>query len=215
MAIIIDVVYQHVDDLFAYHRVYADIAATPGAPSIPSPMINGVGDFGPVCDFSKTFTQEYFLTANKMWLDVYHVDGFRYDEVTDLFFGATDTAYAKLAFDVYQHSTGIARFQSVPASYSRLIQSAEALGKARDVLRDTYTNCAWQNELLDKSENMMVWKYVDANSAPAGPKLHGLPFKEDGNSPGFRRFFRHAGGALPICGVARPPTVDRVCRLHE
>ena len=176
MAVILDVVYQHVDPLFAYNRVYADIAATQGAPPIPSPMIGGNGPFGPQCDFSKTFTQDYFLTANKMWLDEYHVDGFRYDEVTDLFFGPTDTAYAKLSYDIYQHSTGIPRFQSNPPGYSRIIQVAEALGKARAVLRDTYTTCAWQDELLNKSEDMMVWKYVDANFAHLlDPFFNGYP----------------------------------------
>jgi 1,4-alpha-glucan branching enzyme len=176
MAVIIDVVYQHVDDLFAYHRVYADIAATPGAPAIASPMIGGSGDFGPECDFSQPFTQEYFLVANKMWLDDYHVDGFRYDEVTDLYSGPTDTAYAQLSYDVYQYSTRIPRFQSNSASYSRLIQAAEALGKARDVLRNTYTSCAWQDELLNKSEDMMVWKYADANFAHLlDPYFNGYP----------------------------------------
>jgi maltooligosyltrehalose trehalohydrolase len=176
VAVIIDVVYQHVDDFFAYHRVYADIAATPGAPSIASPMIGASGDFGPECDFSKAFTQEYFLVANKMWLDYYHVDGFRYDEVTDLYFGPTDTAYAQLSYDVYQYSTGIPRFQSNPPSYSRLIQAAEALGKARDVLSNTYTSCAWQDELLNKAEDMMTWKYADAYFAHRlDPYFNGYP----------------------------------------
>jgi 1,4-alpha-glucan branching enzyme len=111
-----------------------------------------------------------------MWLDEYHVDGFRYDEVTDLFFGPTDTAYAKLSYDIYQHSTGIPRFQSNPPGYSRIIQVAEALGKARPVLRDTYTTCVWQDELLNKSEDMMVWKYVDANFAHLlDPFFNGCP----------------------------------------
>jgi 1,4-alpha-glucan branching enzyme len=176
MAVILDVVYQHVDDFFAYHRVYADIAATPGAPAIPSPMIGGSGPFGPECDFSQAFTQEYFLTANQMWLDQYHVDGFRYDEVTDLYTGPTDTAYAKLSYDVYQYSTGIARFQANPPGYSRLIQAAEALGKARDVLTNTYTNCAWQDDLLNKSEDMMVGQYADANFAHLlDPYFSGYP----------------------------------------
>ena len=176
MAVILDVVYQHVDPLFAYNRIYADIASTHGTPSIPSPMIDGAGAFGPKCDFSKTFTQEYFLTANKMWLDEYHVDGFRYDEVTDLYFGPTDTAYAKLSYDVYQYSTGIPRFQLNPPSYSRIIQVAEALEKARDVLRNTYTSCAWQDELLNKSEDMMRWNYVDENFAHLlDPYFNGYP----------------------------------------
>ncbi len=51
--------------------------------------------------FLQTFTQEYFQASNQMWLTEYHVDGFRYDEVTDYYFGPMDTAYAKLAYDTY------------------------------------------------------------------------------------------------------------------
>jgi 1,4-alpha-glucan branching enzyme len=97
-----------------------------------------------------------------MWLDDYHVDGFRYDEVTDLYTGPTDQAYAKLAYDTYLYSLGIPRFRQDPQSYSRIVQCAEALGRLRDVLRNTYTNCGWQDDLLNKAEDMMKWKYVDS-----------------------------------------------------
>jgi maltooligosyltrehalose trehalohydrolase len=165
VAVILDVVYQHVDPTFPYKQVYDDANNRPGAPNIPSPMIGSEGPFGPQCDFSQTFTQDYFATANRMWLDEYHVDGFRYDEVTDLYTGPTDTAYAKLSYDTYQYSLNIARFQQGVGSYSRIIQCAEALSKARDVLRNTYTSCAWQDDLLNKSEDMIKWNYTDANFA--------------------------------------------------
>ncbi len=152
IAVILDVVYQHVDPDFAYKRVYADIAGTPGAPRIQSPMIGVDGPFGPQIDFSRTFAQDYVATANRHWLDEYHVDGFRYDEVTDLYSGPTDTAYAKLAYDTYRYSLALPRFVPDPVGYSRLIQCTEALGRAPDVLRNTYTNCAWQDDLLGGAE---------------------------------------------------------------
>jgi maltooligosyltrehalose trehalohydrolase len=163
MAVILDVVYQHVDSAFAYKLVYDNVNNQLGAPRLPSPMIGADGPFGPQSDFSKTFTQDYFASSNRMWLDDYHVDGFRYDEVTDLYTGPTDTAYAKLAYDTYQYSLGISRFQQGPASYSRIIQCAEALSKARDVVTNTYTSCAWQDDLLNKSEDMVRWNYADAS----------------------------------------------------
>ncbi|MGH9452497.1 MAG: alpha-amylase family glycosyl hydrolase [Terriglobia bacterium] len=176
MAVILDVVYQHVDPAFAYDLVYANVNNTPGAPKVPSPMIGANGPFGPQSDFSQPFTQEYFLTSNRIWLDDYHVDGFRYDEVTDLYTGPTDDAYAKLAYDTYQYSLGVNRFQQGSGSYSRIIQCAEALSKARDVLRNTYTSCAWQDDLLNKSEDMMQWNYVDANFAHLlDPLFSGYP----------------------------------------
>ena len=165
IAVILDVVYQHVDPTFPYKLVYDALNNQAGPPHVPSPMIGGDGLFGPQSDFSKPFTQDYFATANRMWLDDYHVDGFRYDEVTDFYFSATDTAYAKLSYDTYQHSLRIPRFGRDPASYSRIIQCAEDLSNPRDVLRNTYTCSVWQNELLGKAEDMVRWNYVDANFA--------------------------------------------------
>lgn len=154
MAVILDVVYQHVDPSFAYALVYSDVRNTPGAPPLSNPMIGAAGWFGPQPDYSRAFTQEYFARTNQYWIDEYHVDGFRYDEVTDLYVGPTDTGYAKLAYDTYRYSLGKSRFQRDPDSYSRIIQCAEALWRAPDVLRQTYTNCAWQNDLLSQAEGI-------------------------------------------------------------
>lgn len=165
VAVILDVVYQHVDPTFPYKLVYDAVNNQAGPPHVPNPMIGAGGSFGPQSDFGKPFTQDYFATANRIWLDDYHVDGFRYDEVSDFYFSPTDSAYAKLAYDTYQHSLGIPRFERDPASYSRIIQCAEALSNPRDVLRNTYTNSVWQNELLGKVEEMVRWSYADANFA--------------------------------------------------
>jgi maltooligosyltrehalose trehalohydrolase len=154
LAVILDVVYQHVDIAFAYYRVYADLEAKASAPEVPSPMIGGVGAFGPQIDFSQSFAQEYCRLANQIWLDTYHVDGFRYDEVTDLYQGPTDTAYAMLAYETYLYSRSFPRFGCAPGTYSRLIQCAEALWKAPEVLRSTYTNAAWQEGLLSVAEHV-------------------------------------------------------------
>jgi maltooligosyltrehalose trehalohydrolase len=168
MAVILDVVYQHTDGSFPYKLVYADANKT-------SPMIGSDGSFGPQVDFSKTFAQEYFAAANTYWLDEFHVDGFRYDEVTDLYTSPTDTAYAKLAFNTYKESLAITRFQC-PEGYSRLIQVAEALGKAKEVLRETFTNAAWQDDLLNKAEDMAQWTYVNDDFAHIlDPTFQGYP----------------------------------------
>jgi len=171
MAVILDVVYQHVDPAFPYNLVYNDVNATPGAPRISSPMIGASGLFGPQADFSQVLTQEYFAASNQNWLDQYHVDGFRYDEVTDLYVSPTDTGYAKLAYDTYRFSFNMPRFVPEPNSYSRIIQCAEALWRAPDVLRNTYTSCAWQNDLLSQAEALA------AGAAPTADFAHTLdPF---------------------------------------
>lgn len=178
IAVILDVVYEHVDTAFAYYGVYNDIANTPGPPHPASPMVNGwnVWGFGPACDFTQTFCKDYFVTANQMWIDDYHVDGFRYDEITDLYVGARAAGYKELAQRIYTHSLGVSRFQRAPDSYSRIIQCAEALQISRQVMNETYTNTAWTNDLLYKVEDMIHWNYVDDNFAHIlDPLFSGYP----------------------------------------
>jgi maltooligosyltrehalose trehalohydrolase len=155
VAVILDLVYQHVDPAFPYSQVYSDIAAA-GISGIGSPMIGPPGPFGPEVNFSQIFAQEFFQTANQRWLDEYHVDGFRYDEVTDLYQGPTDTAYALLAYETYLYSQTMPRFGSGPGTYSRIIQCAEALSIAPTVLRNTYTSSAWQDGLLNIAESAIA-----------------------------------------------------------
>jgi 1,4-alpha-glucan branching enzyme len=163
IAVILDVVYEHVDTAFAYYGVYNDIDNTVGPPHLASPMIAGwnVWGFGPASDFTQTFCKDFFVAANQMWLDDYHVDGFRYDEVTDLYAGARAPGYKELAERIYSHSLGIPRFGAAAGSYSRIVQCAEALDKSRQVMNETYTNSAWTNDLLNKAEDMIQWNYVD------------------------------------------------------
>jgi maltooligosyltrehalose trehalohydrolase len=192
IAVILDVVYQHVDPAFAYKLVYDDVNGTPGAPRVGSPMIGASGLFGPQADFSQAFTQEYFAASNRHWLDQYHVDGFRYDEVTDLYVSPTDTGYAKLAYDTYRFSFSIPRFVPDPNSYSRIIQCAEALWRAPDVLRNTYTSCAWQNDLLDQAEA------IAAGTTPTADFAHTLDPFFAGRYPATKTVVNAAGNPVEM-----------------
>jgi maltooligosyltrehalose trehalohydrolase len=163
IAIILDVVYQHVDDSFPYQLVYENV-------HVPSPMIGGSGQFGPTIDYTRAFAREYIQSANFYWLDEYHIDGFRYDEVTDLYpdlatGGPTGVGYAQLVYNTYNHSLAIPRFtpsgQGNFGEYSRIIQCAEALGVARDVLAKTFTNCAWQEDLFNNATRLAPAQKVD------------------------------------------------------
>lgn len=192
MAIILDVVYQHVDPAFAYKLVYDDVNSTPGAPRVSSPMIGASGLFGPQADFSQDFTQEYFAASNRHWLDEYHIDGFRYDEVTDLYVSPTDTGYAKLAYDTYRFSFSLPRFAPDPNSYSRIIQCAEALWRAADVLRNTYTSCAWQNDLLNQAEA------IAGGDAPTADFAHTLDPFFAGHYPATKTVVNAAGNPVDM-----------------
>lgn len=178
IAVILDVVYEHVDPSFAYSGVYDDVAGISGAPHPASPMVKGtnVWGFGPACDFTQTFCQDYFVAADQMWLDDYHVDGFRYDEITDLYVGDRAAGYRDHAVAIYNHSLGISRFQREANSYSGIIQCAEALDKSKQVLNETYTNAAWTNDLLYKVEDMISKNYVDDDFAHTlDPSFSGYP----------------------------------------
>jgi 1,4-alpha-glucan branching enzyme len=178
IAIILDVVYEHVDTAFAYYCVYKDVANIAGAPHPASPLTKGwnVWGFGPACDYTQPFCKDFFVNANQMWLDEYHVDGFRYDEVTDFYVGDRAAGYKELVQRIYCHSLGISRFQQGAGSYSRIIQCAEALGKSRQVMTETYTNAAWTDDLLYKAEDMIRSNYVDDNFAHIlDPLLSGYP----------------------------------------
>jgi len=179
IAVILDQVYQHVDGMFAYCCVYGALSTTQGAPQPPSPMIDTVSpshDFGPTTDLALPFTLDYFLNVNQYWLDEYHVDGFRYDEVTDIYVPPMDAGYRSLVQQTYLHALTLPRFQRAPGGYSRIIQCAEALWRAQTVLAQSYTNSAWQNVLLNLAQGVAGGAVVDDNYAHAlDPTFMGYP----------------------------------------
>ena len=158
VAMIVDVVFQHVDNTFPYQQVYSDAG-------VPSPMIGGLGPFGPVVDYGKQFARDYVHTVTSYLLEEYHTDGFRYDEVTDLYDGPTGVEYASFAYDVYGDSLQLPRFTpsggASAGEYSRVIQVPEALNRPQEILRTTYSSATWQDGLLGKAEDMAQFGYVD------------------------------------------------------
>jgi 1,4-alpha-glucan branching enzyme len=162
VAVILDVVFQHVDPSFPYHQVYSDAGA-------PSPMTGGPGRYGPVVDFGKQFARDYVHTVTSYLLEEYHVDGFRYDQVIDLYDEPAGEPYASFARDVYDQSLLLPRFTpgggAKAGEYSRVIQVPEALNRPQEILRTTYSSATWQDELLSKAEDMAQSGYVDDDFA--------------------------------------------------
>lgn len=168
IAVILDVVCEHIAEEFAYVRVYQDLTRIPDAPHPPSPFTKAKNrwGFGPACDFTSEFTRDFFFEASRAWLDEYHVDGFRFDEVTDLYVDDRKDGYRELMERIYRHSLTIPRFQHA-GSYSRLIQCAETLDKDRstEIMQQTWTNGAWTNDLLNKAADMIRFNYVNDDIA--------------------------------------------------
>jgi 1,4-alpha-glucan branching enzyme len=156
IAVILDVVYGHADsNAFAYGRVYDDTGVD--NPMMQTPNHDG---FGRGFDHTKELARDYCLTANKRWLDEYHVDGFRYDNVPGYYDGDPTKKYGTLAFNTYVHSRQIARFKD-PGGFSRIIQVAEDLDDPRGILRQTFTSATWQDSLLGKVRDMANFSFVD------------------------------------------------------
>ena len=59
-------------------------------------------NFGKSTDFNRQLTRDYFFTVNHHWLEVYHVDGFRYDCVPNYWDGPLGVGYASLVYETYQ-----------------------------------------------------------------------------------------------------------------
>ncbi len=161
IAVLLDAVYAHAHPEFAYSLVY-DISGE------QNPMM-GIfsGEFfagRAGTDYTKAFTRDYFFQLNQYWLREYHVDGFRYDYVPGMYDGPTGQGYANLVYQTYQDSKVIPRFDAGNGR-SKIIQCAEHLPDPIGILSQTYSNCAWQNGLLDRARDMARWNYVNEDFA--------------------------------------------------
>jgi 1,4-alpha-glucan branching enzyme len=156
IAVIVDMVYGHTGVDFPYYDAYTRLQYHDN-PFMGPFAKDYFSSFGKSTDFTRRLTREYFFTVNQHWLDVYHVDGFRYDCVPNFWDGPTGVGYSALVYDTYQLTkTKIAqsppfwtRFVSGVNSPIRLIQCAEQLEGPQEILRSTYSNATWQNTTFD------------------------------------------------------------------
>ncbi|MDZ8136402.1 MAG: alpha-amylase family glycosyl hydrolase [Nostoc sp. DedQUE04] len=159
IAVIVDAVYGHTGDSFPYSYVYRKL----GYRENPFMGTFAKDYFGESTDYNRKFTQDFFYTVNYHWLDVYHVDGFRYDCVPNYWDGSTGVGYANLVFNTYKtvkqkRQTGEywQRFFNNDTNDDtiNLIQCAEQLEGPKEILEQTYTNSTWQNETFGAAESV-------------------------------------------------------------
>ncbi len=148
LAVIVDSVYGHTGAAFAYTWLYSQL------PDLPNPFNGPGGAYGPTTDFASRLTQDYYYSVNRFWLDTFHIDGFRYDDVPEYWDGPTGTGYANLVFSTYQYVTSQApttdhfqRFFAGDGSV-RLIQIAEYLPDPPTILAQSYSTGTWQDGTL-------------------------------------------------------------------
>src|SRR5262245_23981507 len=156
IAVIVDAVYGHTGVDFPYYDAYTRLRYRDN-PFMGPFAKDYFSNFGKSTDFTRQLTRDFFFTANHHWLDIYHVDGFRYDCVPNYWDGPLGVGYASLVYETYQVTRSkIAqrqaywtRFGSGEGEQPRLIQMAEQLEGPEEILRTTYSNCTWQNRTFD------------------------------------------------------------------
>jgi 1,4-alpha-glucan branching enzyme len=149
IAVVIDSVYGHTGGDFGYTQLYGALQGDLANP------FNGIsGDFGTLNNFSKQLTQDYFYSVNQFWLDTFHVDGFRFDDVPEYWDGPTGSGYANLVFSTYAYVKSKAgatdhyqRFFDAAGDIN-LIQIAEYLPSPPDILNGSYSTGTWQDATL-------------------------------------------------------------------
>lgn len=158
IAVVLDVVYGHTSDAFAYSYLYRRLSYQ------ENPFMGSFAKdyFGESTDFRRAITRDFFFTVNHHWLDAYHADGFRYDCVPNYWDGAMGQGYANLTWSTYRHVEAQRDgddhwqrfFPDRHAPGNNLIQCAEQLEGPVEILESTYSNCTWQNETLGAAQGV-------------------------------------------------------------
>ena len=158
IAVVVDAVYGHTGVDFPYYDAYTRLRRD--NPFMGPFAKDYFSAFGKSTDFNRQLTRDYFFSVNHHWLDVYHVDGFRYDCVPNYWDGPLGVGYASLVYDTYQlakgklaeHSPYWQRFDAGPGAPVALVQCAEQLEGPEEILATTYSNCTWQNRTFDAAK---------------------------------------------------------------
>jgi 1,4-alpha-glucan branching enzyme len=149
IAVVVDSVYGHTGGDFAYTQLYGALHG-----DLPNPINGGNGDYGTLNNFAAKLTQDYYYSVNQFWLDTFHVDGFRFDDVPEYWDSPTGSGYANLVYSTYQYvksKTGTAdhyqRFFDAAGNIN-LIQIAEYLPNPPAILYGSYSTGTWQDSTL-------------------------------------------------------------------
>ena len=181
IAVIVDSVYAHTADDFCYSYVYNALRYT------ENPFMKGYDPYGRSPDYGRDFTQNFFYTVNDHWLECYHLDGFRYDDVPDYWDGPTGRGYAALAYETYQLTKSK---KDTTNNWQRffqngsinLIQCAEDLADPNGILEQSYSNCTWQNRTLNAAQQIAKGNQNELTNLGFLLCLNQFPQQQESNS---------------------------------
>src|SRR5215469_1160749 len=188
IAVVVDVVYGHAGVDFPYYDAYTRLQYREN-PFMGPFAKDYFSNFGKSTDFTRPLTRDYFFSVNHHWLDVYHVDGFRYDCVPNYWDGPLGVGYASLVYETYQltkakiqgRAAYWSRFDGGPDAPLRLVQMAEQLEGPEEVLRTTYSNSTWQNRTFDLSRSVARGNHGALTDWGLSLGLFGYPEQENTN----------------------------------
>jgi 1,4-alpha-glucan branching enzyme len=149
IAVILDSVYGHTSSDFTYCDLYRRLRYQ------ENPFLGDFAKnyFGESTDYRRQLTRDFFFSVNYLWLDRFHIDGFRYDCVPNYWDGPEGVGYANLVYSTYQLvKTNIpngGHWQRFSGQEITLVQCAEQLEDPQGVLNQSYSNCTWQNGTRD------------------------------------------------------------------
>ena len=154
IAVIVDSVYGHTAGDFPYAQLYSTLAGDLANPFIGPFALPSNQTFGQSTCFAKKLTQDFFYSVNRYWMETFHVDGFRFDDVPEYWDGPIGQGYANLAYSTYQFiklkvgaTDHFQRFFDAAGGIN-LIQIAEYLPAPPDILNGSYSTGAWQDGTL-------------------------------------------------------------------
>jgi 1,4-alpha-glucan branching enzyme len=155
IAVIIDVVYNHISGRFGYNVIYDQIGADNPITGEFGKSFHGLSDV----DYSKQFAREFIFSVNRYYLDEFGVDGFRYDFTPGYFDGVHigNVGLSHLLWSTREYAESIGR--------PNIIQCIEHLEKCvidgveyepRQVFNKTYANACWCEDLRSNTENRLA-----------------------------------------------------------
>lgn len=170
IAVLVDAIYGHASSLFPYEYLYNQL------PDVPNPFMGPFSKdmFGPSVDWGKPLVEDFFYSVNRHWLEVFHIDGFRYDCVPNYWeLGPGFRGYASIAYHTYQLvkqrvAAGdplYSRFED-GSNPLRLVQCAEQLEAVKDVLEQTFSDATWQNSTIEAAKH-------NSRAAPGALEMFG------------------------------------------
>jgi 1,4-alpha-glucan branching enzyme len=161
IAVIADAVYGHTGVDFPYFYVYDQLGYREN-PFMGPFSKDYFSAFGKSTDYNRLLTQDFFFTVNAYWLDVFHVDGLRYDCVPNYWDGPVGNGYANLVYRTRELTRSRVaagtpywtRFGDPNGAALRLIQCAEQLEGPEEILNTTCSNSTWQDRTFDAAKGV-------------------------------------------------------------